>query len=281
MLTLKKYMELRLRTVYPARELQALLRIVAEDVCRVPFHKLLIEDDASLPQEVLERAVGVIDRLSEGEPIQYILGYTEFRGMKLSVAPGVLIPRPETSALVDWVLEDFPAFDGNVLDIGTGSGCIALALRSSRSGGVVWAADISPSALEIARRNGEENALDVRLVQTDILDEGCWENLPSNLRCIVSNPPYVMEKEQSEMAQNVLRYEPPEALFVPDDNPLLFYRAIARFGKKHLSPQGKIYVEINEKCGESALSMFKKESYRQISLRKDLFGKDRMIKAEI
>lgn len=280
MQTLKSIFNSRLAGLYPPAERQALLRIVAEDVCGIPFYKILMDEPLDLPREVEERLGEVIDRLAEGEPLQYVLGETRFRGLRLHVAPGVLIPRPETAELVGWVWEDFPANPFRAMDIGTGSGCIALALAAGRTGAEVWGLDISPSALEIARRNGVENGLEVRWTEADILDETLWERLPSELDCIVSNPPYVMEKERAGMPANVLGHEPELALFVPDDDPLRFYRAIARFARQKLRRGGGLYFEINEQCGEAMRQLLRAEGFRGITLRKDSFGKDRMIKAQ-
>ena len=239
-----------------------------------------MDEPLDLSPDVETRLRDAIDRLAGGEPIQYILGETDFRGLKLRVAPGVLIPRPETAELVGWILGDFTSETLRVLDIGTGSGCIALALAGEKAEAEVWGLDISPAALGIARENGEINRLNVRWIEGDILDEGGWERLPDALDCIVSNPPYVMEKERAGMRPNVLEHEPALALFVPDDDPLRYYRAIARLARWKLRTGGWLYFEINEQCGEAMRRLLGDEGFAGITLRQDGFGKDRMIKAQ-
>lgn len=280
MQTIKSYTNNRLAGLYPPAERQALLRILAEDICRIPFYKILMDEPLDLSPDVEARLRDAIDRLAGGEPIQYILGETDFRGLKLRVAPGVLIPRPETAELVGWILDDFPSETLRVLDVGTGSGCIALALAGEKAEAEVWGLDISPAALGIARENGESNRLNVQWIEADILDEGGWSQLPSALDCIVSNPPYVMEKERAGMRPNVLEHEPALALFVPDDDPLRYYRAIARLARRKLRTGGWLYFEINEQCGEAMRRLLGDEGFAGITLRQDGFGKDRMIKAQ-
>ena len=280
MLSIKSYIDKRLAGVYPPRERQALSRILADEVCHVPFHRLLLDDVSSLPEEGRKQLDGVLDRLSGGEPVQYILGETFFHGLRIRVAPGVLIPRPETEELVDWLIRDLPDGELRLMDVGTGSGCIALALAASRTSAKVWGVDVSPDALRIARNNGVELSLPVEWKKTDILDESQWADLPADLDCIVSNPPYILEKERVTMERNVLEHEPALALFVPDDDPLRFYRAIARFARKHLRNKGWLYFEINERCGKEMQTMLAEEGLGNICLQKDSYGKDRMIKAQ-
>jgi len=212
------------------------------------------------------------------EPIQYILEECEFYGLPFYVNSSVLIPRPETEELVEWIISDHSNRNGNLLDIGSGSGCIAVSIANFLKSFSVSAVDVSGSALAVARRNAERNNCQVQFMQADILkpENNCFDGA---FDVIVSNPPYVREKEKQQMSQNVLGYEPHLALFVPDEDPLLFYKAIALFGKRRLKTEGKLYLEINEGLGKESVTLLACLGYRDIILRKDIFGRDRMIRA--
>lgn len=213
-------------------------------------------------------------QIEAGCPPQYITGYADFCDRRFAVRPGVLIPRPETEELIRWIREDKPE-KLRMLDIGTGSGCIAVTLAADFPEAAVSAADISETALEVARRNAEANHAAIRFMRCDILTEtpaGTYD-------LIVSNPPYVTKKEQAAMRDNVLSHEPELALFVPDDDPLLFYRAIAKHGKQLLSPGGRLYFEINEAYGREVLALLLSEGYDGVELRADIYDKPRMVKA--
>jgi release factor glutamine methyltransferase len=219
----------------------------------------------------------IVTELLAGKPIQYVLGETYFYGLKLIISPNVLIPRPETEELVDWILENNHGAghtqELNVLDIGTGSGCIAISLKKKLESSSVFAIDISEGALEVARRNAKLNTVKVAFNKGDMLtyqDENEYD-------VIVSNPPYVRMKEQEEMNDNVLDYEPHVALFVSDDNPLVFYKAIAEFAISHLKSEGLLYFEINEYLGKEMVGMLKNKGFKNIILKKDMQDKDRMI----
>ena len=217
-------------------------------------------------------------RLKRFEPFQYITGETSFCGLPLHVAPGVLIPRPETAELVDWIVTDFgDKAHLNIVDIGTGSGCIAIALAKFLPGARVSAWDISDAALDIARRNAERNGVHVDFKQVDVLSHISAEG---NAHIFVSNPPYIREREKTDMERNVLDWEPEQALFVPDDDPLRFYRKIAELGLVHLAPSGVLYVEINQAYGPETVDLLTGMGYRNVILRKDMSGNDRMVKAE-
>ena len=221
----------------------------------------------------------ILTRLHSMEPIQYILGECEFYGLPFYVNPSVLIPRPETEELVDWIISDHSGQSGNLLDIGTGSGCIAVASGKFLKSFSVSAIDISEAALAVAKKNAEKNNCHIQLIIADILKP---DNIDFNdaFDVIVSNPPYVCEREKQTMSQNVLGYEPHLALFVPENDPLLFYKAIAMFGKKRLKAGGKIYLEINETLGKECVTLLDSLGYQDILLRKDIFGRDRMIRAD-
>lgn len=232
-------------------------------------------------------------RLSQGEPVQYVLGYEYFMGEKFQVNPDVLIPRPETSELVDWIVENYveksretvekPVY--NILDIGTGSGCIAISLARLINNSTVFAFDISTGALKTAKANAEaQNIKNIQFCQVDILNtENSAYSHPDvdKFDVIVSNPPYVMNNEKKGMDKNVLEHEPHLALFVPDDDPLLFYRVIAKYGKSHLREGGKLYFEINQALGKETCQLLEDSGYSNVELRQDMFGKDRMVSATL
>lgn len=217
----------------------------------------------------------IFGRLMEGEPVQYVLGRAEFCGRWFSVRPGVLIPRPETEELCAWITADSKASGSQkVLDIGTGSGCIAITLQLDMPESNVTAWDISADALDVARENAQQLGANVNFVKQDALNakpEGEWD-------VIVSNPPYICEKEKKDMAVNVLEHEPHTALFVPDADPLLFYRAITRLAVQTLSKGGRLYFEINPIYADDTCHMMRAEGMTAVELRSDMYGKQRMAK---
>jgi release factor glutamine methyltransferase len=238
---------------------------------------LLISKNRTINQSDLLKLNFAIKDLRAGKPIQYIIGSTEFCNLTLSVSPHTLIPRPETAELVyliaDKEKERQPQY---ILDLCTGSGCIAIALAKAFPAAKVFASDISAEAMAVAKKNTECNKAEVSFVIADILRE---ENpAGESYDIIVSNPPYVREMEKVMMNRNVLDYEPHIALFVPDGDPLMFYRHIAEFASKHLRTGGKLYLEINEALGNETAALLEKQGYRPI-IHKDSFGKDRMIEA--
>lgn len=217
----------------------------------------------------------IFGRLTEGEPVQYVLGRAEFCGRWFSVRPGVLIPRPETEELCAWITADSKASASpKVLDIGTGSGCIAITLQLDMPESKVTAWDISADALDVARENAQQLGANVNFVKLDALNakpEGEWD-------VIVSNPPYICEKEKKDMAVNVLEHEPHTALFVPDADPLLFYRAITRLAVQTLNKGGRLYFEINPIYADDTCRMMRAEGMTAVELRSDMYGKQRMAK---
>ncbi|MDR2651041.1 MAG: peptide chain release factor N(5)-glutamine methyltransferase [Prevotellaceae bacterium] len=218
-----------------------------------------------------------LELLQQNTPVQYVLGTAEFYGLKFSVDKNVLIPRPETEELVDWIIAENKDVQ-TIIDIGTGSGCIAVALAKNMKNTKIYALDISEKAITKAAQNAENNDVHIDFFCNDIL---CETNFtPIQFDCIVSNPPYVLESEKSKMKRNVLDFEPHLALFVMDDEPLKFYSAIADFAILHLSDKGKIYVEINENLAKETQNLFRQKGFEYIELRKDLNGKDRMMKVE-
>lgn len=277
------YIRDSLKDIYPPREAQALLRLVMERVCCLLPHQLLLGKDKDLSDTEKSSIKEIVEGLRKRKPIQYLLGTADFYGMEFRVTPAVLIPRPETAELVERIIRDYVGSSPSVLDIGTGSGCIAIALAKHLPGSQVTAIDISPEALKVADENARSNHVCVSFIQQDILnprfDESSDEK--SQWDCIVSNPPYIMNREKTEMEANVLENEPHLALFVPDNDPLLFYKAIARIGQKHLTPNGRLYLEINAQKGLETVAMLQQENYKEIELIQDLYGKDRMIKATV
>ena len=222
------------------------------------------------------------------EPIQYVLGKTNFYGLPFLVNTNTLIPRPETEELVEWILQEWKETSSiEILDIGTGSGCIAISLAKNLPNAAIYALDISKEALAITTQNATHNNVNATCLQADILttknlNHLITQNTTHNnvkLDIIVSNPPYVRELEKKEISKNVLENEPHQALFVADDNPLIFYKKIADLAKQHLKKEGMLYVEINQYLGEKTVGMFKEKGFKNIQLKKDLFGNDRMIKA--
>lgn len=291
----KKIIE-QLLPLYAMEEARSLACWVIMDVCRMNRSQLLIHKQSALSAEEVVCVDHILSELKTGKPIQYILSVTEFYGLKLHVDSSVLIPRPETEELVAWILSitksvSFGSYGSGVgappplektrvrlLDIGTGSGCIPIALKKNLPNASVFAVDISASALMIARENAICNEVEVQFIQDDILNP-CSEILDQRYDVIVSNPPYVRLSEKSDMHVNVLDYEPHLALFVPDNNALLFYDQIADFALVHLNDQGFLFFEINERFGQQTIDLLVRKGFQEIELRKDIRGKDRMLKA--
>ena len=233
--------------------------------------------DEVISQQVEKTLDGMLKRLKDSEPVQYILGETVFYDLPFAVSRHVLIPRPETEELVCWVLEDHEGKKSEILDIGTGSGCIAVTLARNLTQAKVSGCDIDEKAIEISRKNAVLNEVQVSFFVFDVLNRKPSHN--KKYHVLVSNPPYVRESERTLMHANVLNYEPHRALFVPDDHPLLFYEAIADLGHKILLPEGTVYCEINENLAEETLQVFHARNYSNAWIRRDINGKHRMIKA--
>ena len=260
---------------YSAGEISALTRIIAIELLDIPQMTFFLKDDVTLTAGQEALLDNAITRLQKQEPIQYILGYSDFCGLRFKVTPATLIPRPETSELVEWIASET---NGNesILDIGTGSGCIAISLAHKLPQSKVTAWDISPDALAVATENSKANGCAVEFEEIDIL---AYKPTGELFDIIVSNPPYIKENEKAEMHSNVLDWEPHTALFVPDNDPLLFYRTIAEKGLVLLKPGGKLYFEINRAHGQETVEMLKSLGYTGIELRKDFADNDRMIRA--
>lgn len=272
----RNIMRQSLQYLYDAREISNIADCVLEHLLHTDRTHLLMERNSVLSESVHQQVEAIAMRLHSGEPLQYILGAAPFYGMDLRVSPAVLIPRPETEELVEWILSEHDKHPRRVLDMGTGSGCIALALAQNRPSWSVEAIDISNEALDLARKNADENGIKVDFRQEDILQMPSQQEIYD---IIVSNPPYITPSEKKQMHCNVLDFEPHQALFVPEDDPLLFYRAIARFASTALKPGGRLYFEINRRFGRETLDMIQQESTLQPTLRKDISQNDRMIMA--
>jgi len=272
----KEYFDLirtRLSGIYGVEEAGALGWHLLESCVNLNREAVYAEPDAPVsPSPAVEAAIRELER---HRPLQYVLGHTEFYGLPFRVDERVLIPRPETEELVRWIAGDWRGKSPAVLDIGTGSGAIAVALARSLPGSAVTALDVSPGALEVAGENARANGVEVRAIRCDVLRE----TPAGEYDMIVSNPPYVRESERTSMHPNVLDHEPGLALFVPDDDPLRFYRRIAELGLALLKPGGALYLEINEAFGAETAALLEGSGYTDVRLRKDLFGKDRMIRA--
>lgn len=267
----------QLSSIHDKGEAASIARWVMEECFGLSQTDLLLGKDSDLSANDVEELQNITARLFKNEPLQYILGYTTFCGLNIGVAPGVLIPRPETAELVEWIKQT-GCRGAKVLDIGTGSGCIALALADSGFSVEAW--DISIEALAIASRNAKTLGLNVDFKQKDVLqihNDNDAQN--SNFDIIVSNPPYICNREAEEMEKNVLDYEPHTALFVPDEDPLLFYRAIAKYAAGHLNKEGLLFFEINRAYAKETVEMLKSFGFIEISTRQDQFGNDRMISA--
>lgn len=272
------YIKKSLDLCYPPGEISSLTRLIMEQVCGILPHQLLLGKGKELSDTEKEEIKQIVQRLKDSEPIQYILGEALFYGITFRVTPAVLIPRPETEELVELILQDYSDKEARILDIGTGSGCIAITLARQLKQARIHALDISPEALVIAQENAQINQVDISFVEADILSTS--ENpFRQKFNCMVSNPPYIMNKEKVEMEQNVLAHEPHQALFVPDNDPLLFYRAIARLGQGWLQDNGHLYFEINAQCGKQTTEMLQAEGYNAIEVIQDISHKDRIIKA--
>ncbi|WP_405226532.1 peptide chain release factor N(5)-glutamine methyltransferase [Dokdonia sp. Asnod1-B02] len=278
------YFREQLAGMYEPEEIENLCFLTLEHILKMNRVEVSLSRKMDISTSALTQLNGLTSRLSLSEPIQYIIGTTEFYGMEFQVNPATLIPRPETEELVDWIITDKVESlvksetkeKLKVLDIGTGSGCIAISIAKNLSSANVEAIDISQEALATAYQNAKMNEADVTFYNQDVL---AVEELEHKYDVIVSNPPYVRMLEKKEMRNNVLSNEPDSALFVSDDDPLIFYRKIGELAFESLSVNGFLYFEINEYLGKEMIDLLKGIGFSDIELKRDMFGKDRMIKA--
>ncbi len=277
-----------LSDLYPSEEIQSFFNLLVEKHLGLSRIDISLKPNTNISEVIHQIFINALKRLKQYEPIQYIIGETEFYGIPFLVDKNVLIPRPETEELVSWILEESKDVSAvhnlSIVDIGTGSGCIAISLACNLPNAHIVAIDISEWALQIASQNATKNKVSVKFIEADVLQQDFkkWNSMFKDLKVdiIVSNPPYVREQEKEQIKANVIRHEPATALFVKDEDPLLFYRKIAQLSKTLLKPNGILYFEINEYLYKDLFKMLKYEGFNKISLRKDIFGKDRMVKCK-
>ena len=265
----------RLQTLYDSRESAALLRWYVQDRLGIPYHQFLLDGDDEMPGNV--DYLSEMERLSAGEPLQYVVGFTEFCGLRFRTDARALIPRPETEELVEAVVDENAGLSGlKVLDIGTGTGAIAVSLAARLDHAAVAACDISADALALAAENARLNDVQVHFEQCDILQ---CDHLSDTYDIIISNPPYIPENVRNTLHQNVVDFEPGIALFVPDGQPLLFYEKIASLAAQSLSPNGKLYFETYEEYHPQLVAMLEGTGFRDVESRKDFYGRPRFVRA--
>ena len=257
------------------QEVQAMIRIICEDIFNYDQVDVALRQESELPDFAQERVTEIIARLRRHEPLQYIVGSARFHGHRFKVTPAVLIPRPETEQLIDMIVDENPASDLRVLDMGTGSGCIAISLARALRFAQVDALDVSRDALAVARENAAALKVKVRFFESDMLSP----QPPARYDIIVSNPPYVCWSERESMERNVLDYEPGQALFVPDNDPLLFYKAIAAYATASLERGGRLYLEINQRFGNEVKRLLEGNGFDEVRIIEDSYGKTRFAAA--
>jgi len=273
-----------LNTIYQEREVDAIIYILFEHYLGFSKTDCIIQSTKLVDETIAQKIRDAIQRLQQHTPIQYVISKAHFYDLDLYVDNNVLIPRQETEELVNWIINDIKILPVvpdklNILDIGTGSGCIAIALKNNINFADITAIDISENALNVAKRNAAIYNIPINFMNFDILSE-INPSFNQKYDIIVSNPPYIKENEKLIMSKNVLNYEPHQALFVENEDPLMFYKAILNFSLTNLSNSGHIYFEINENYGEAIIELMKKYNFNHIILKKDLNQKDRMISAE-
>ncbi len=272
-----KHIQNQINHIYSTRESQNISNLILEDISKLtPTERLVVKEQEITAHQIHQLEI-YIHQLKQHKPIQQILGFTWFCGNKFFVNEYVLIPRPETEELVELIIKENGNKNLQILDIGTGSGCIAISLKNKLPNSTVSAIDVSSFALQIAHKNVEQLKTTIQLKQIDFLNEATWNELET-YDIIVSNPPYIKQSEDVDMQQNVLAHEPHIALFVPDNDALIFYKKIANFAKQHLTNDGIIYVEINEALGTETAVVFTDNGF-QTKIINDMQGKERIIKA--
>ena len=274
----KRHFTSLLAEKYPQREAEQLMRILLEDLFGIDWNQQLMNPNLRIDEFQYYQLGEAVKRLLSGEPVQYVTGIARFNDLVLKVSPAVLIPRPETEELVQRISTSMPKENTmRVWDIGTGSGCIAIALAKQFSNAEVIAFDVSEEALQIAKENAESNGAKVTFVHDDVMNPTSdYFNQPVDL--VVSNPPYVCDSERAAMEANVLDWEPEKALFVPDDDPLRFYRQILALAKNQLNPDGQVWLEINERMGQKMLSLCREIGFSNAEVLEDFAGKPRFVK---
>ena len=286
----------QLRTLYAPHEAEAIARLVMEERFRLSLTDLALGKDRDFSMKERAELEFIAKKLLSGMPVQQVLGYATFMGHRFEVTPDVLIPRPETAELVQWLLNDWqpahactdtaaattgaPTPECTIADLCTGSGCIAVSIGLALGPSAhIHAVDVSEPALQVARRNAQAAGVNAEFSRLDILDTDTTMRALPPLDCIISNPPYIRQSEAAQMEANVLEHEPHLALFVPDEDPLRFYRHIALLGQHLLKPGGRIYMELNRALAQATADLFTRLNYSDISIRRDQFGNERMLRA--
>jgi len=294
----KLYFSDTLSEIYPQTEIDSFFFILIEELLGLQRIDTVLKPDFIIENEILNNLKNIISRLKKEEPIQYILGKTAFYGLPFLVNKNTLIPRPETEELVEWILKEIQELrikiqkeSLSILDIGTGTGCIPISLAKNLKNETISAIDVSSNALKIAKQNASLNNVTIDFFELDILQAENLNKLSVSAQSkthsinkydiIVSNPPYVRELEKVEIKNNVLNNEPHLALFVDNENPLIFYKKIADLAKSHLTKNGLLFFEINQYLSNETVTMLKEKEFTNIELKKDLFGNDRMIQARL
>lgn len=271
-----------LTPIFDAEEAESFFYLILENRYQLKRIDLALNPDLVFSDEEIKNWNVVLEQLKQQIPVQYILGETHFYGLDFEVNSNVLIPRPETEELVRWIIDEDLRVQRTkkikILDIGTGSGCISISLAKNIPNAEVFAIDVSKGALVTAQKNAQKNGVAISFLEKNILDTN---DLEQQFDIIVSNPPYVRHLEKEEIMKNVLDYEPHLALFVEDSDPLIFYRKIAQLAQKNLSETGKLYFEINQYLGKEMVNLLENMNFKNIELRKDIYGNDRMIKAVV
>ncbi|WP_231491815.1 peptide chain release factor N(5)-glutamine methyltransferase [Pedobacter sp. Leaf170] len=270
----KEYLQ-SLKDLYGAEEAKALFILSTSNIVKLTQSEILLKQDKVITVKQSDKLLKILEDLKMGKPIQHILGEAYFYNLPFRVNENVLVPRPETEELVGWIVTEVKQTKKSLIDIGTGSGCIAVSLKKNLSHLDVSALDVSEKALTVAQENANLNQAEINFIEADILSYTTSETYD----IIVSNPPYIRELEKADMHQNVLEHEPHRALFVSNENPLIFYNAIADFALTNLNPNGYLFFEINEFLWAETLQILIDKQFKNIELRKDMQGKDRMIMA--
>ncbi|MDO6743958.1 peptide chain release factor N(5)-glutamine methyltransferase [Tenacibaculum soleae] len=279
----------QLSSIYPQPEIDSFFFILIEEILDFKRIDSVLKADFLIPSDVLNQLQNITERLLKEEPIQYITGNTEFYGLPFSVNKNTLIPRPETEELVEWIITEVSETHGknianfSILDIGTGTGCIPVSIKHNLPNTIISAIDVSSEAIKIAKKNAKLNSVDINFIEQDILNTDDLEQVldSKKIDIIVSNPPYVRNLEKVEIKNNVLENEPHLALFVEDNNPLIFYDKIANLAVRHLTKNGLLFFEINQYLGKETVEILNKKGFKNIELKKDFVGNDRMIKASL
>ncbi|KQM66078.1 hypothetical protein ASE74_09310 [Pedobacter sp. Leaf216] len=281
---LAAHYQVELAALYESNEAKALFNIAAEHVLSLSPNQQVMQKETDIPFINMQKLLSILNDLEIGKPIQHILEEAHFYGSVFKVNEHVLIPRPETEELVDWMISVCNSLRSvhngkviSVLDIGTGSGCIPITLKKHLQNAEVSTLDVSADAIVVARQNALKMGVEINFIEADILSYSTEQKFD----IIVSNPPYIRDLEKADMHHNVLSHEPHLALFVSNENPLIFYKAIADFAKTNLKPKGLLFFEINEYLGNDTVDMLKEKGFLHIELRQDMQGKDRMVMAEI